>query len=226
MHNLLEISLAPSVPASPRNIPPKYNIITQLWTHAFHKRLKPHCRVSFTSSLSNTFKISYITPTPSTPDYSKNKHYESSVQGGYEALGDLARYRMAVTATVTGTQGPRPEELTTAAVSAIQSASPPPSVSPSSAANHLSNVSAKSSSTSEKPAAHIDDSPSPSMGLAAAKLLSVEPDKERWVYCEGLVCSRFGGHPGYGKTPFAKVQSVNETTYTLGDSLPDRSAWL
>ena len=27
-------------------------------------------------------------------------------------------------------------------------------------------------------------------------------------------------------TGFAKVQSMNEITYTIGDSLPDRSAWL
>jgi fatty acid synthase subunit alpha len=27
-------------------------------------------------------------------------------------------------------------------------------------------------------------------------------------------------------TGFAKVQSVSEITYTLGDNLPDRSAWL
>ena len=48
--------------------------------------------------------------------------------------------------------------------------------------------------------AHIDDSPSPSMGLAAAKLLSVEPEKERWRcivrdwYAQGLVDT-----PGTGK---------------------------
>jgi hypothetical protein len=40
-------------------------------------------------------------------------------------------------------------------------------------------MSAKSSSASEKPAARIDDSPSLSIGLAAAKLLNVEPEKER-----------------------------------------------
>ena len=69
----------------------------------------------------------------------------------------------------------------------------PPSVPPSSAADHLSNVSAKSSWTSKKLAARIDDSPSPSMGLAASKLLSTEPEKEMWRciardwYTQGLV---------------------------------------
>ena len=100
--------------------------------------------------------------------------------GWLEALGDLARYRMAVAAMVTGTQGVGPEALTMAAVSTVQAASPPPSVPPSSAADRLSVISEKSSSASEKPAARIDDSPSLSVGLAAAKLLNVEPEKERW----------------------------------------------
>jgi len=81
---------------------------------------------------------------------------------------------------VTGTQGPGPETLMKAALSTIQFAFPPPSLSPPSAPNHLSNVSAKSSSISEKLAAHIDNSPSLSVGFAAAKLLDVKPEKERW----------------------------------------------
>ncbi|KZP28577.1 hypothetical protein FIBSPDRAFT_947410 [Athelia psychrophila] len=51
MHNLLEISLAPSVPASLRNIPTKYNIIIRLWSHAFHKLLESLRRASFASPL-------------------------------------------------------------------------------------------------------------------------------------------------------------------------------
>jgi len=35
-------------------------------------------------------------------------------------------------------------------------------------------------SVSDAPAARIDDSPSPSIGVAAARLLEVEPEKERW----------------------------------------------
>jgi protein SMG6 len=60
---------------------------------------------------------------------------------------------------------------------------------------------AKSSSASERPAARIDDpSPSPNVGLAAAKLLDVEPEKERWRciardwYAQGLADT-----PGAGK---------------------------
>ncbi|KAG1896122.1 uncharacterized protein F5891DRAFT_1055222 [Suillus fuscotomentosus] len=42
MHNLMEISLAPRVVASPLcvNSRPKSNIIICLWTHAFHKLLE------------------------------------------------------------------------------------------------------------------------------------------------------------------------------------------
>ena len=201
MHNLPEISLAPSVPASLRNIPTKYNIIIRLWTHAFHKLLESLRRASFTSVLALEHLQDFI--------YYAYTFYtglleEQTLQtfraGWLEALGDLARYRMAVAAMVTGTQGPGREELTTTAVSAVQSASPPPSVPPSSVADHLSNMSAKSSSISEKPAARIDNSPSLSVGLAAAKLLSVEPEKERWRciardwYAQGLADT-----PGTGK---------------------------
>ena len=52
MHDLLEISLASSVPTSPRNIPTKYNIITCLWTHGFHKLLESLPRASFASPFS------------------------------------------------------------------------------------------------------------------------------------------------------------------------------
>jgi hypothetical protein len=201
MHNLLEISLAPSVPASLRNIPTKYNIIIRLWTHAFHKLLKSLRRASFSSFLALEHLQDFI--------YYAYTFYTGLLEeqtlrtfraGWLEALGDLACYRMAIAAMVTGSQAPGPEELTAAAVSAVLSASPPPSVPPSSAADHASNMSAKSSSASEKPAARIDDSPSPSVGLAAAKLLDVEPEKERWRgiardwYAQGLADT-----PGNGK---------------------------
>jgi hypothetical protein len=112
---------------------------------------------------------------------------------------------MAVATMVTGSQAHGPEELTAAAVSAVLSASPSSSVPPSSA-DHMSNMSAKSSSASEKSVARIDDSPSPSIGLAAAKPLDVKPEKEGWRgiardwYAHGLADTRGNGklhhHPG------------------------------
>jgi hypothetical protein len=42
------------------------------------------------------------------------------------------------------------------------------------------NSSNSTKSVSDHPAARIDDSPSPSIGIAAARLMDVEPEKERW----------------------------------------------
>lgn len=105
--------------------------------------------------------------------------------GWLGALGGLARYFVAVATVVTSSQIPGPEELTV--VSAVLSVSP----SSLSSADHVSNVSAKSSLAFEKPVARIDDSPSPCIGLAAAMLLVVEPEKDGDR--ERLVCSRSSG---------------------------------
>ncbi|EPT05882.1 hypothetical protein FOMPIDRAFT_1044363 [Fomitopsis schrenkii] len=40
VQNLLTLTLAPSVPASLRNIPTKYSLIARLWAHAFHRLLE------------------------------------------------------------------------------------------------------------------------------------------------------------------------------------------
>ncbi|TFY54060.1 hypothetical protein EVJ58_g9087, partial [Rhodofomes roseus] len=40
VQNLLTLTLAPTVPASLRNIPTKYNLIARLWAHAFHRLLE------------------------------------------------------------------------------------------------------------------------------------------------------------------------------------------
>jgi protein SMG6 len=41
------------------------------------------------------------------------------------------------------------------------------------------NSSNSTKSLSDRPAARIDDSPSPSIGIAAARLMDIEPEKER-----------------------------------------------
>jgi protein SMG6 len=97
IQSLLEISLAPSVPASLRNIPTKYNIIIRLWTYAFHKLLESFRRASFTSPLALEHLQDFI--------YHAYTFYTTLVEGPtlatfkrrwLEALGDLARYGMAV----------------------------------------------------------------------------------------------------------------------------------
>lgn len=178
IHNLLEISLAPSVPASLRNIPTKYNIIVRLWTYAFHKLLESLRRASFTSPLAlehlqDFIYYSYTFYTGLLEEPTLN----SFKSGWLEALGDLARYRMAVAAMVNGGVGGQ-GGLTTKAVSEAADAD-------AMATKGIDNdtgiaTPGSPESVSDAPAARIDDSPSPSIGVAAARLLDVEPEKERW----------------------------------------------
>ena len=177
IHNLLEISLAPSVPASLRNIPTKYNIIVRLWTFAFHKLLESLRRASFSSPLALEhlqdfiyYAYTFYTGLLEEPTLNPFK------SGWLEALGDLARYRMAVAAMVHGGVGGQ-GGLTAKAVSeaAVELAK----------TGADADIAARGSDDSQKsvsdaPAARIDDSPSPSIGVMAARLMDVEPEKERW----------------------------------------------
>jgi protein SMG6 len=112
--------------------------------------------------------------------------------GWLEALGDLARYRMAVAAMVGGGAGPTapagPRSLT---INAVTEAA-------SDQSRDSSNSGEKS--ISDKPAARIDDSPSPSVGIVAARLMDVEPETERW---RGIARDWYGAglaeQPGTGK---------------------------
>ncbi|KIJ69496.1 hypothetical protein HYDPIDRAFT_79483 [Hydnomerulius pinastri MD-312] len=196
MHNLMEISLAPSVPASLRVIPTKYNIIIRLWTHAFHKLLEALRRASFSSPLALEHLQDFI--------YFAYTFYTGLLEepslrafraGWLEALGDLARYRMAVAAMVTNSQLSG-AALTTDAVS--QAAAISADDSPDAKEKSKSELSARSSS--DLPEARIDDSPTPSVGIIAARMMDIEPEKERWRgiakewYAQGLADT-----PGTGK---------------------------
>ncbi|GLB35314.1 putative est1 DNA/RNA binding domain [Lyophyllum shimeji] len=176
IHNLLDISLAPSVPASLRSIPTKYNIIVRLWTYAFHKLLESLRRASFASPLALEHLQDFIYYAYTFYTGLLEEQTLASFKSGWlEALGDLARYRMAVAAMVGGgvsTTTPG-RKLTmkdvhdaVATEDAADGGLKPPKVS--------------KGSTSDKPAARIDDSPSPSVGIAAARLMEVEPETERW----------------------------------------------
>jgi len=55
-------------------------------------------------------------------------------------------------------------------------------------------------SLSDAPAARIDDSPSPSIGVAAARLLEVEPERERWrSIARDWYVAGIAEQPGMGK---------------------------
>ena len=51
VHQLLFVTLSPNVPVSLRNIPIKYNLVSRLWVHAFH-RLLEYLRQQASSSAS------------------------------------------------------------------------------------------------------------------------------------------------------------------------------
>jgi hypothetical protein len=202
MQNLLEISLAPSVPASLRNIPTKYNIIIRLWTYAFHKLLESHRRASFSSSLALEhlqdliyYAYTFYTGLLEEQTLSKFK------SGWLEALGDLARYRMAVAAMVTSSMGGGTALTSDVMRRAAAVLSPNLNIDPGdSPPISDSKPPAPPKSISDAPAARIDDSPSPSVGIAAARLLDGEPEKERW---RGIARDWYGAGlqdtPGTGK---------------------------
>jgi protein SMG6 len=175
MHNLrvLEISLAPSVPASLRNIPTKYNIIGPC--------------VSQTSRISSP-RVLHVGPCSRTPSR-------------FHILRLNLLHRIARRKNTTdiprriARRSGRPCSLPHGRSCSHRHAGSQTRRAHNSSGFYCiiclssfftalfrdrSSVE-QSSSTSEKPAARIDDSPSPSVGLAAAKLLSVEPEKERRV---------------------------------------------
>jgi len=173
-HNLLEISLSPSVPASLRNIPTKYNIIVRLWTYGFHKLLESLRRASFNSPLALEHLQDFIYYAYSFYTGLLEEPILSSFRSGWlEALGDLARYRMAVAAMVGGGVGAGGlgGRLTNQAVSEATSCTDQV---------ETKKTSNSTKSLSDRPAARIDDSPSPSIGVVAARMMDVEPEKERW----------------------------------------------
>ncbi|KAG2336837.1 hypothetical protein BDR05DRAFT_1005525 [Suillus weaverae] len=173
MHNLMEISLAPSVPAFLRVILSKYNIIIRLWTHAFHKLLEALRCASFSLPLALEHLQDFI--------YYAYTFYTGLLEeptlrlfqpGWLEAPGNLACYHMAAAAMVTNNKL-KGSALTTDAVSkaAVASADGKPVT-----AKSKLQMSIKSSS--DCPAAQVDDSPDLSIGIVAPHMMDVEPEKQ------------------------------------------------
>lgn len=199
MHNLLQLSLAPSVPASLNNVPTKYNIVVRLWTHAFHKLLESLRRASFTSRLALELLQEFI--------YYAYTFYIGLVEdpqlkgfrsGWLEALGDLARYRMIVAAMLDGRMGTNNSALTTSALQAVNEMNQANGLEVPVNGTANGNSSGKKS-ISDFPAGRVASQP-PSVGIAAARLLEVEPDKERWrnIARDWYATSLFE-QPGTGK---------------------------
>jgi protein SMG6 len=178
MHNLLKLTLAPHVPASLRNIPTKYNIIIRLWTHAFNKPLEQLRRASFTSVIALEHLQEYIIYAYSFYTMLlEEQTLESFKSGWLEALGDLARYCMAIAAMTNPLPALKTGEFVPVNEQALAAQTQP-----------------------DESMAPVDESPGPSVGVAAARLLELEPEKERWRciardwYAAGLT-----DMPGTGK---------------------------
>ncbi|KAH9946315.1 uncharacterized protein BXZ73DRAFT_86461 [Epithele typhae] len=201
IREMLALTLAPTVPASLKNIPQKYNLIIRLWSHAFYHLLES-LRHAARPPTSSPVALEYL---------QQFLNYAYVFYGGLieernfaqyrgpflEALGDLSRYWMAVSALIEGTHSTG-NTLTVSAVAKnnlLASNTPRPS-SPNPPATDL-----PSAAVSPTPA-RIDDSPQsseaemplgaddvgavlhihniPSVGQEAARLMELDPDKERW----------------------------------------------
>jgi protein SMG6 len=192
MHNLLAMTLAPSVPASLRNIPTKYNIITRLWTIGFWRLLEslrraacatPRDMVAF-EHLQDFIYYAYGFYAGLVEEHTLDVFRQSWL----ECLGDLARYRMTV-AAMANNMYYEPSALTSAALHAA-----------SEDAKMTGPRAADEDDVSSERIARIDDSPVPSVGIAAARALELEPEKERWrKIARDWYSSGVATMPGAGK---------------------------
>lgn len=155
MHSFLTLTLSPQVPVSFHQYPTSYNIPSRLWTNAFHRILESLRRASLTSPVALEHLSDLIS-------YAYNFYaslYENPILDQYrlgwlEALGDLARYRMAVSAHMA--TAPFGERLSGLPI------------------NNKGLVIPNDSKSG------INDSQNPSVGPAAASALDIEPEREIW----------------------------------------------
>ncbi|KAL5511564.1 hypothetical protein ACEPAH_4781 [Sanghuangporus vaninii] len=179
MHELLQLTLGPQVPASLRNIPTKYNIIIRLWTHAFNRPLETLRRASFQSAIALEHLQDFIIFAYTFYGMLLEQQILESFKSGWlEALGDLARYRMAIAAMTA------------------------PSAALTSSGEFLPvNQQVLAAQTQpDESMARIDDSPGPSVGVAAARALELEPEKERWrCIARDWYAAGLADMPGTGK---------------------------
>ena len=192
IHNLLRLTLAHNVPVSLRAVPEKYNLIMRLWLHGFHRPLENLRRCAFNNSivaLENLQDFIYYAYTFYSCLFEEENLsvYRSS---WVESLGDLARYRMAVSELVTSKTS-HSASLTQSAVSQVANAS-------GDVAMSISADDTKASQISESPA--LPKGNSPSVGIEAARAMELLPEREKWRniarewYSNGLI-----EYPGTGR---------------------------
>lgn len=167
-HNFLSFALKPQVPATLQVLPEKYNIPARLWNTGFQRLLGSLRRASLTSVAALEQLESFIIYAYGF--YCSLLEEEPLAQFRVlwiEALGDLARYKMAVVAHITEGAPTAPTAPTSLqgpmAAFSLQAAVPSPCA-------DLGMVGAR-----------IDDDLSvPSIGLQAAAELEMEDERELW----------------------------------------------
>ncbi|PIL23779.1 hypothetical protein GSI_13529 [Ganoderma sinense ZZ0214-1] len=203
IREMLALTLAPTVPASLKNIPQKYNLIIRLWSHAFYhllESLRHAARPPTTSLVALEYLQQFLNYAYVFYGGLIEEQNFTQYRGAFlEALGDLSRYWMAVSALLEGTHSSS-NTLTVSAVATnnLLSSNTPRPLSPNPPATDL-----PSNAVSPTPA-RIDDSPQsseaemplgaeavagvtgipmhniPSVGQEAARLMELDSDKERW----------------------------------------------
>jgi len=172
IHNLLRLTLAHNVPVSLRAVPEKYNLIVRLWLEGFHRLLENLRRCAFNNSivtlehLQDFIYYAYTFYSCLFEEENLSVYRSSWV----ESLGDLARYRMAVSELVTSKTS-HSTSLTQSAVSQV--------------ANVFNNI-AMSITADDTKASQISDNPvlpkgnSPSIGTEAARAMELLPERQKW----------------------------------------------
>ncbi|OBZ75187.1 hypothetical protein A0H81_04568 [Grifola frondosa] len=193
MRNLLELTLAPSVPASLRNIPTKYNLIPRLWLHAFQRLLESLRRAAMPPNSSElalehlqvmssvVFNLRHnsnrsrayaafrdlcvhlLWCTAEHPDFASFR------SGWLEALGDLSRYFLVVSMMADQKHASN-STLTISAIARNNQFLTPTTPRPSTPRDTSIMTDAQpSNQVSPTPAARIDDSP-PSSHMEAENM--------------------------------------------------------
>ncbi|KAJ7040049.1 hypothetical protein C8F04DRAFT_1231146 [Mycena alexandri] len=189
IHDIMRLSLTPGVPSSLSSIPSRYKLIIRLWRCAFLNLLQSLHRAASSSTLALEhlhgflyYAYGFYTWLLEDPQLSPFKN------GWLEALGDLARYKMLVSASF-------PDRTDSAGVAAdpVSAADPnherlaPPS------------LPMPPQSLSNAQATRVDNSLSPSFGLPATQLFDVEPEPERWrCLARDWYGAGIAEQPGYG----------------------------
>lgn len=179
MHNLLQLTLAPHVPASLRNIPTKYNLIYRLWLNSFFRPLENLRRESFNSAIALEHLQEFIIYAYIFYSMLLEEQTLADFKASWlEALGDLARYRMVIAAMTT------PANTLAAAGDFVP----------------VNQEALAAQTQPDESIARIDDSPGPSVGVAAARAMELEPEKERWrCIARDWYAAGLADMPGTGK---------------------------